>query len=172
MMPFLPLVAIVAVARNGAIGRDGTLPWRMPGDLARFRALTMGRPMVMGRRTFDSIGRALPGRDSVVVTRRPAASLPGGVDVAASPDEALRVAVARARARGAPEIALIGGAELFRLLADRIDSWRVTLVDLAPAADTFLSMPDPWQWREVARIRPPRDWGDEADCLFLDFERA
>lgn len=168
----LPLIAIVAIARNGAIGRDGALPWHMPGDLARFRALTIGRPMVMGRRTFDAIGRALPGRDSVVVTRRPADAFPDGVDAAASPEAALLLAGRRARERGAREIALIGGTELFRALGHRIGAWRVTLVDLAPAADTFLPMPDPWLWRETARVRPPRDPRDEADCVFLDFERA
>ena len=168
----LPLVAVVAVARNGAIGRGGSLPWHMPSDLARFRAPTMGRPMVMGRRTFDSIGRALPGRDSVVVTQRAFPALPDGVDRASGPDAALLIAARRAAARGAAEIALIGGAEVFQLFADRIASWRVTLIDLAPTADTVLPLPDPWLWREVRRVRPPRDARDEADCLFLDFERA
>ncbi len=164
--------AVVAGGRNGAIGHNGGLPWRMPSDLARFRELTWGKPMIMGRRTFESIGRALPGRDSIVVTRRIQARLPEGVEAATSPAEAMAIATRRAKSRDADAIALIGGAGLYAELAAAIGRWEVTLVDLAPEADTFLAPPDPVLWREVARHRPRRDPCDEADCLFLTYEPA
>ena len=104
-----PLVIVAAVGRNGAIGRDKALPWTMPGDLARFRALTMGCPMIMGRRTWQSIGRNLPGRESIVVSRG-SLDLPEGAYCAADPESALEIAAARAEAVEAPAIALIGGS--------------------------------------------------------------
>ena len=108
-----PLVIVAAVARNGAIGRDNALPWTMPSDLARFRALTMGCPMIMGRRTWESIGRNLPGRESVVVSRG-LLDLPSGAHAAADPATALAFAAQRADALDASAIALIGGAGLSR----------------------------------------------------------
>lgn len=165
-----PLAAVVAVARNGVIGHRGGLPWHMPGDLARFRMLTMGKPMIMGRRTFESIGRALPGRESIVVTSRP---LPPRQAVfhAASPAEALELAAIRAAAMGADEISLIGGAGLFDALLPRTGRLYLTQVDLQPEGDTFFPAVDPADWREIAREVPPRHPEDEAGCLFLAFER-
>ena len=167
-----PLSAVVAVARNGAIGRDNALPWTMPSDLARFRVLTMGKPMIMGRRTFESIGRALPGRVSIVVSRQPQAGLPAGVHAAIDPDAALGSAGERATALGASGITVIGGAALFHALMPRIDRIYMTIVDLRPAADTFLESLDPYVWCETARQRPPRHPRDEADCVFLEYQRA
>lgn len=165
-----PLAAVVAVARNGVIGRAGALPWQMPGDLARFRALTMGKPMIMGRRTFDSIGRALPGRESIVVTRRPLAPAQA-VFPASSPEAALALAKVRAAAMGAGEISLIGGAALFDALLPRTTRLYLTEVDLEPAGDTFFPAVDPAEWREIERVRPARHPGDEAPCVFLTLER-
>jgi dihydrofolate reductase len=172
MSPSPPLAAVIAIGRNGAIGRDNALPWTMPSDLARFRALTMGKPMIMGRRTFEAIGRPLPGRDSIVVSRRPLPGLPARVFAAGDPDAALALARARAAALGASEITLIGGAGLFAAMADHLDRLHLTIVDLRPDADTFLDRPDPYVWREVARERPVRDPRDESDCVVLTFERA
>lgn len=171
-MSHLPLIAVVAMGRNGAIGRDNALPWRMPSDLARFRALTMGKPMIMGRRTFESIGRALPGRESIVVSRREQDTLAPGVFGAATPELALRLARERAAAMNAQEVALVGGASLFQALAPQTDRLYLTVIDLAPEADTFHPVPDPFVWREVARSRPERRADDEADCLFLEYARA
>ena len=148
------LVAVVAMGRNGAIGRDNALPWTMPSDLARFRALTMGKPMIMGRRTFESIGRALPGRESIVVSRRPQTDLPERTHAAADPEEALALAEAWASAMGASEIALIGGAALFEQMMPHLARIYLTIVDLRPDADTFLAAPDAFVWRETARHRP------------------
>jgi dihydrofolate reductase len=172
MLARTPLAAVVAVGRNGAIGRDGGLPWTMPGDLARFRDLTMGTPMIMGRRTFESIGKALPGRESIVVTRDPALALPEGVLRTADPETALAIGRERARAIGAPAITLIGGATLFAAMMTRVDRLHLTVVDLAPDADTFFPTLDPAAWREVSRHVPPRHPRDEAACVFVDYERA
>ena len=170
--PSHPLIAVVAMGRNGAIGRDNALPWTMPSDLARFRTLTMGKPMIMGRRTYESIGKALPGRESIVVSRRARAMLPVGVHAADSAERALAVADQRATAMDAAEIALVGGATLFEALLPLCARIHLTIVDLRPAADTFFGALDPFVWREVARSTPARHPRDEADCLFLDYERS
>ena len=168
----IPLAIVVAIGRNGAIGRAGTLPWTMPGDLARFRTLTMGTPMIMGRRTFDSIGRPLPGRESIVVSRDPAFAPPRGVFRVTTPEQALALADDHAPAMGAPALSLIGGAALFAALMPRVDVLRVTLIDLAPEADTVFPPIDTEIWREVSRTVPPRHPGDEAPCVFVDYVRA
>ena len=167
-----PLVAVLALGRNGAFGRDGGLPWTMPSDLARFRALTMGKPMIMGRRTYQAIGRPLPGRESIVVSRHADFALPPGAYRMSSPGDAVEAAQRRAVANGAKEVVVIGGAAIFTALMGRIDRIHLTIVDLSPAADIVLPWPDPYQWREVARQASPAGPGDEADCVFLDYVRA
>lgn len=171
-MPQRPLMIVAAVGRNGAIGRDNGLPWTMPGDLARFRELTMGCPMIMGRRTWQSIGRSLPGRESIVVSRGAPADLPPGAHRACGPDEALAIAHGRAEVMAAPAIALIGGATLFAVMMPRADRLAMTFVDLRPTADTFFPPIDPIAWREATRIVPPRHAGDEAACVFVDYVRT
>lgn len=167
----LSLVAVAALGRNGVIGREGALPWRMPGDLARFRDLTMGTPMIMGRRTWKSIGRPLPGRESIVVSRDGALTLPDGVLRAESPEAAVAMADARARAMGAASASLIGGAALFEALMPRTDRLALTYVDLEPDGDTFFPEIDPALWREVSRLTPQRHPQDEATCTFVDLVR-
>ena len=167
----IPLVIVAAMGRNRAIGRDNALPWSMPGDLARFKALTMGTPMIMGRRTFASIGRALPGRESIVVSSDRRRTLPVGVWLAGEPDTALALARERADAMRATGISLIGGATLFETMMPHVDRLAMTLVDLAPVADTFFPVIDPAVWQEAARDIPPRHPGDEASCVFVDFTR-
>ena len=166
-----PLVAVAAMGRNGAIGRANALPWSMPGDLARFKALTMGTPMIMGRRTFEAIGRALPGRESIVVTRGAGLNFPAGVRRAADPDAALALARERAAAMRAQTITLIGGATLFVSMMPHVDRLAMTIVDLAPDADTFFPAIEPSIWAEVGRHVPPRHDRDEATCVFVDFAR-
>ena len=165
-----PLVIVAAVGRNGAIGRNGALPWTMPTDLARFKDLTMGCPMIMGRRTWESIGRNLPGRESVVVSRG-TLDLPPGAHAAADPEAALTTAAKRADAMRAPAIALIGGAALFAAMMPRADRLAMTFVDSAPDADTFFPPIDPYAWREVRRDRPPRHEDDDAGCVFVEYRR-
>ncbi|HEX9208170.1 MAG TPA: dihydrofolate reductase [Steroidobacteraceae bacterium] len=134
---------IVATDERGAIGRDGQLPWRLPEDLRRFKALTLGKPVVMGRRTWDSIGRPLPGRHNIVVTRQAGLALPGAT-VAGSLAEAL------AAAGDVPEVCVIGGAEIYRLALPLADTVHLTRVHATVAADTFFPPLEPWQWEQVA----------------------
>ena len=131
-----PVVIVAAIGSNGAIGRDNALPWTMPGDLARFRELTMGTPMIMGRRTYASIGKPLPGRESIVVSQNHGLGLPAGVHRACDPQAALALASERAAAMRAPSISLIGGATLFKALMDQTDRLCLTLVNLAPGQRT------------------------------------
>lgn len=143
----MTIAIVAAVARNGVIGRDGGLPWHLPGDLARFKRLTMGHTMVMGRRTFESIGGALPGRTTVVVTRSPDWRPPDGVVVAHSVAEALGVA-----AVGDDDVVfVVGGAEVYRQTLDLADVMELTEVDAEPEGDTFFPEVDWAQWTEVAR---------------------
>ena len=167
----VPLVVVAALGLDGTIGKAGGLPWTMPGDLARFRALTMGTPMIMGRRTWASIGRPLPGRESLVVSRDPGLALPAGVWRADSPKQALVLAKARAAVMGAGSISLIGGAALFGALLGEADRLALTIVDLAPDGDTFFPTIDPATWREAARVVPERHPRDEATCTFVDYVR-
>jgi dihydrofolate reductase len=143
------LSLIVARARNGVIGRAGTLPWRLPEDLAFFKRTTMGHPIVMGRRTWESIGRPLPGRRSIVVSRQ-AGFAAAGAEVAASLDEALRLC------DGSAEVFVIGGAQLYAEALPRADRLIVTEIDADFEGDTHWPAPDPAQWGEAARehLRP------------------
>jgi dihydrofolate reductase len=159
-----PITLVVARARNGVIGRDGALPWHIPADLKRFKALTMGSVMVMGRRTFDSLPGLLPGRRHVVLTRGPDWSA-AGAETAHSVEEALQLA-------GGEPVSVIGGAEIFRLflpIADRIELTEV--LDDVPG-DTF--WPDPRQaggWREVAGENHPAENG-RPPFRFVTLDRA
>ncbi|MEO1207868.1 MAG: dihydrofolate reductase [Pseudomonadota bacterium] len=132
------LAMVVAVARNGAIGMAGTLPWRLSSDLKMFRKLTMGKPLIMGRRTFQSLPGALDGRDNLVVSRAPGL-LFEGAEVFATTDAALERARVLARQRGVDEVMLIGGAALYDTLLDQVDRVYWTHVDAEPEADTFLA---------------------------------
>ena len=159
------LALIVAVAANGVIGARNALPWRLPEDLKRFKALTMGHAMVMGRRTWDSIGRALPGRQSIVVTRDRSFVAPGA-DVAHSLDEALSLA-------RMPEPAFcIGGADLFRLALPRADVVHLTEIDRAFEGDTFWAPLDRADWREVDRETHRQEADDGFGYAFVTYERG
>ena len=143
------ITLIVARARNGVIGRDGTLPWRLPEDLAHFKRTTMGHTIVMGRKTWDSIGRPLPGRRSIVVSRK-AGFTAAGAEVAPSLDAAISLCA------GSEEVFVIGGAELYREALPRAERLVVTEIDADFDGDTFWPAPDPALWREAAREhRPP-----------------
>ncbi|HUN24845.1 MAG TPA: dihydrofolate reductase [Steroidobacteraceae bacterium] len=144
------LSLLVAVAENGVIGRDNALPWRLPDDLKRFKALTMGKPILMGRSTFESIGRALPGRTSLVLTRSPAWSA-AGVTVVHSLEEAI------ARAAGAEELLVIGGAQVYALALPRAARIYLTRVHASVSGDTRLPELGRAAWREVSREEHPPD---------------
>jgi dihydrofolate reductase len=138
------LSVLVAADERGGIGRSGGLPWHLPEDLKRFKTLTMGKPIVMGRRTWDSIGRPLPGRRSIVVSRQAGLAI-AGAEVVGSLDQALDAAA------GAPEVCVIGGAEFYRLALPRADVVHLTRVHAEVEADTFLPPLDPHEWLVVWR---------------------
>ena len=166
-----PIALITAVARNGAIGSQNALPWRLSSDLKRFKALTMGKPLVMGRKTFQSIGAPLPGRDTIVVTRDPRWSHPG-VAIAHDIEGALEIARQKARESGAGEIFVAGGGEIYAQTIGLAERLYITEVDLAPDGDVRFPQIDKARWRETRRepgVRGPRD---QADFVFVDYVRA
>jgi dihydrofolate reductase len=169
LRPQLALVA--AVAGNGVIGAAGATPWHLPSDLAHFRALTLGKPVLMGRRTFESIGRPLPGREIVVVTRDRSFAPGAGIHVAHDIAAAVELARARAVAMTAEKVMLAGGGELYERLVDTVELMHLTFVELPPYGDVFFPAIDWSQWEETSRVRPPRAGGDEAGFSFVDYRR-
>lgn len=165
------IVIHVAVAQNGVIGREGGLPWRLSTDLRRFKADTMGRPVVMGRRTFEGIGRPLPGRLNVVVTRDKGWR-GEGVETAHSLDDAIRLATARMRCMpGVEEIGIVGGGEIYAQAFPRADRLRVTHV-LAPVeGDTWFPPIDPRLWRAVRSSDHPAGERDSHATRHVVYER-
>jgi dihydrofolate reductase len=157
------IVLILARADNGVIGRDGGLPWRLPADLRRFKALTQGRPMIMGRRTFESLPGLLPERRHIVLTRDTAWA-EEGAEVAHDVDGAIRLA-------NAPVIAVIGGAEIHALFLPRADRIELTHVHVDAEGDTRIAAPDPADWREVAREDHPAE-GERPAYSFVTYRRA
>lgn len=165
------LVIVAAVADNGVIGRAGALPWRLRSDLRHFRALTLGHPVVMGRKTFASIGKPLPGRTTIVVTRDPSFGASG---VAAAPDLCTALAVARADAlrRGADAVMLVGGGELYAAAMDSADRLEITRVHARPEGDAVFPAIDLALWRETARCAGTQGPEDEAPFTFRTYERT
>lgn len=149
VIPHVKVSFIVAVARNGVVGRDGGLPWRLSSDLKLFRRLTMGKPLIMGRKTWDSLGRPLDGRDNIVVTRDAGFQAEGAL-VADSAEAALDIARSCAAQRGADEIMVIGGAAIFAALLDKADRIYWTDVHASPAGDVHFPSVDLSRWREVS----------------------
>ena len=141
---------IAAVADNGVIGLGGDLPWRLPADLKRFKKLTMGKPMIMGRKTWESIGKALPGRVSIVVSRDPEYRAVGGV-VATSIVEAL------VEANDSDDVMVIGGAALYEALLPRADVMYLTAVHAEPQGDASFPDWNPEEWEETSREEHPSD---------------
>jgi dihydrofolate reductase len=161
---------IVAAAQNGIIGRNGAMPWRMSSDLKHFRALTLGKPVVMGRKTFQSIGKALDGRDTIVITRD-ATFNPAGVLVAATIDAALILARIAAQARHIDEIMIVGGGEIYRALLPRADRVYLTRIQASPEGDaTFPALP-PTEWRETDRQPMVQSPKDDFPAEFIVYDR-
>jgi len=162
---------IAAVAENGVIGADGAMPWRLKSDLRRLKALTLGKPVVMGRKTFDSIGRPLPGRTNIVVTRDPDFRSPGVVVTGAVAD-AIAIATGDALRRFATEIAIIGGAEIYAQSIGGADRLEITEVHARPDGDTHFPAIDASDWQEVARQRNSAGPDDSADFSYVTFRRV
>lgn len=158
------LSVIVAVAENGVIGRNGDLPWRISGDMKFFKATTMGKPIVMGRKTWESLGRALPGRDNIVVTRSAGFDAPGA-SVAGDLNAAL------ALVPDAEEVLVIGGAEIYALALPRAARVYLTHVHAAPEGDTHFPELDEAEWREVSREDHAPD-GETPGYSFVTLERV
>ncbi len=165
------ILLIAAVAENGVIGANGAMPWRLKSDLRRLKALTLGKPVVMGRKTFDSIGRPLPGRTNIVVTRDPDFRSPGVVVTGAVAD-AMAIATGDALRRFATEIAVIGGAEIYAQSIGSADRLEITEVHARPDGDTYFPAIDASDWEEVARQRNSAGPDDSADFSYVTFRRV
>jgi dihydrofolate reductase len=167
----IPLSIVVAVAKNGVIGRENDLPWRIPSDLKNFKAVTLGKPVIMGRKTWDSLPRKpLPGRANLVVSRSVQAL--DGADVFADADKAVKAAQAIAASDGASEVCLIGGAALYAALLPRTDRIYLTEVGLEPEGDVHFPMLNPLEWREVSAEHFDPAPGDDAGFVVRVLERV
>lgn len=155
---------IAAMAENRVIGRDNQLPWKLSADLQRFKALTMGKPIIMGRKTWESIGRPLPGRTNIVVTRD--ADYQAEACVVHSVDQALDAAA------GAEEVMVIGGANLYQQFLDRADCLYFTQVKADVEGDAWFPEFDMTQWREIERVPHSRDDKNEFYFEFVTLERV
>lgn len=164
------LTLVVAVAENGVIGRGGALPWRLSADLRRFKQLTLGKPIIMGRKTWESLGKPLPGRHNIVVTRRgdyridrraddPPVSVVSDLDAALS------------AAGDVAEAMVIGGAEIYALALPLASVVELTLVHARPEGDTVLPEIPRGEWQEVAREEHPADERNEHAMTFVTLER-
>ena len=158
------LSLIVAVGTSGVIGNDGRLPWRLPSDLAHFKKTTMGHPVVMGRKTFESIGKPLPGRRNIVLSRS-VAQFPPGIEGVSSPEEVLELCA------GDEEVFVIGGAEIYRHFIGCADRIYLTEVEGDFPGDTFFDALDPEVWNEISRIEQPADEKNHYRHTFLLFKR-
>jgi dihydrofolate reductase len=159
------LTIIVAVADNGVIGSGNQLPWRLPDDLKRFKALSLGKPVVMGRKTFDSIGRPLPGRTNIVISRQPGLEIPG-CRVVASIEEALEAA------QPAPEVVIVGGADIYRQVLPQVTTIHLTRVHADVAGDVLFPELQAHEWREVAKEYHPADERHAHAFTFCTLERV
>jgi len=164
----MKLSLIAALDRNFAIGRDNDLPWRLSDDLKRFKALTLGKPVLMGRKTAQSLGRALPGRRNLVLTR--SGTVPfDGMQAVASVDEAMHIAAGD----GALELCVIGGGEVYALCLPQATHLHLTHVDTeVTGADAFFPAFEASQWHVVARERREADTRHEFAFEFVDYERS
>ena len=164
------LAIIVAAADNGVIGCNGALPWHLPEDLRYFKRVTLGKPIVMGRKTFESIGRPLPGRTNIVITRN-ADYRAEGVRVVTSLDEALQLAEDVAAVDAVDELMVIGGAQIYTEALLRADRLYYTAVHCSVDGDAFLPEIDWTLWRETSREAHRAVTPDAFDYTFLTYER-
>ena len=163
----MKIALIAAVAANGVIGQDNSLPWHLPEDLKAFKRITLGKPVIMGRKTYESIGRPLPGRTNIVLSRQPDWA-PPGVLVATDLDQALDLA---GQAGGEGEVMVIGGEQIYRQALPRADRLYLTLVDREVPGDTCFPAVDSAQWREVSR-QPGQAAADNISFVFVIWDRV
>lgn len=167
----LPVVIIAALDRRSAIGRDNALPWRLPDDLKRFKALTLGQPLLMGRKTAESLGRALPGRQNIVLSRRLEAPFEG-MQAAASLEHALALVEPAANAAEV-RLCVIGGGDIYAQLLPFADRLHLTHVDTEVAgADAYFPIVDPTQWQAISRQSHGSDDRHAHPFEFADYERS
>jgi dihydrofolate reductase len=164
------ITLVAAIARNNVIGKDNRLLWRIKADLRHFRELTLGKPVIMGRKTFQSIGKPLPGRDNIVVTRD-AAFAAEGVTVVASLHEAFAAARRLAAERGVQEIMVAGGGDIYAQTIGMADRLHMTEVDLDIDGDALFPAIDRKVWREKRRVAQPKGPDDDAAYAFVDYVR-
>jgi dihydrofolate reductase len=164
------VVLVAAIGENDVIGNQGALPWRLKSDLQHFRKLTLHKPVIMGRKTFEAIGKPLKDRTNIVLTRDLAVVAPGCV-LATSLHAAFAYAREDADKRGVDEIMVIGGADVFADTIDDADRLEITRVHLQPEGDTLFPPIDPQRWHEVSRVRHQRGPGDDADFTTLTYQR-
>lgn len=157
---------VVAAATNNAIGKDGQMPWHLPNDMKHFKNVTWGMPIVMGRKTYESLGKALPGRKNIVISRQHGWSAPGTVAVK-SIEDALFVA----KETDAKEVMIIGGGEIYKALFDRAKRIYLTRVGATPEADTFFPSIDPQQWYLVSQKNHEADEKNAFNYSFQLWER-
>lgn len=164
------IVLIVAVAENGVIGRDNTIPWRLKSDQQRFKALTLNKPVVMGRKTFESLRRPLPGRTNIVITRDAGYRAPGAI-VTTSFENACAIACGDALRRSATDIVMMGGLDVYVRALPMADRLEITEVHADIEGDTRFPAIDLAQWEEVARVRNPAGPDDSADFSYVTYRR-
>jgi dihydrofolate reductase len=167
-MSHIAIVLVAAVADNGVIGRGNAMPWRLSSDLKRFKALTIGKPVLMGRKTYLSIGKPLPGRTNIVVSRNAGFAAPG-ILVASDLAAALTAARGDALRRGADEIAVIGGTDIFVQCLPLADRLEITHVHSRPDGDTYFPPIDEARWRAGARSEYPAAARDEAPFTCITY---
>lgn len=161
-MPVIEMV--VAVAENGIIGEDGDMPWRLSSDLKHFKQVTMGCPIIMGRLTWESIGRPLPGRVNIVISRS-ALDLPDGVVGVVTPEEALDAA------GDAETVMIVGGGQIYKLFEPQAATIHLTEVHAAPDGDTAFALQEADAWQEISRERFSAGENDSADYSFITLKR-
>jgi dihydrofolate reductase len=166
----MEIVLIAAVADNGVIGADNAIPWRLKSDMQRLKAMTMNKPVVMGRKTFASLKRPLPGRTNIVITRDPDFRSAGAV-VTRSFETARAIAHADALRRGADDIAVIGGAEIYAQFLGIADRLEITEVHAAPKGDIRFPAIEKDAWEEVARVRHEAGPDDAAAFSYVTYRR-
>jgi dihydrofolate reductase len=164
------IVLLVAIAENGVIGAGGAIPWRLKSDMRRLKALTLDKPVVMGRKTFVSIGKPLQKRTNIVITRDKDFRAAGAV-VTNSFADARAIATGDALRRFATEIAVIGGAEIYAQWMDSADRLEITEVHASPDGDTRFAAIDAKVWEEMARVRNPAGPDDSADFSYVTYRR-
>jgi dihydrofolate reductase len=165
------LSLIVAVAKNGVIGAGNQIPWRLSTDMKRFKSITMGKPVIMGRKTYESIGKPLRGRHNIVVSRDRNFS-PDGVDVVASFEAALAAAGEASDLNHSEEIMVIGGGEIYRIAIEMADRLYVTFVDAAPKGDTYFPTIDQASWRAISSEQTAAGPKDSVATTFVVYDRV